>query len=154
MKSIHWIILLAAIGGLIFLMRKKISSVMTRGYKNNNPGNIRFDGETWQGEIKSDDPDFKAFKDIKWGYRAMFINLRSYFGIGVDTVEKIIYRYAPPEENDTEAYIRSVCEFTGFDRSEKIDTESEETNLVAALSYHENGITPNLTDVVAGHKLV
>jgi len=160
MKKDWEIIMILFLIILIFIIfRKPIKKAMTRGYRNNNPGNIRLTykngkKEYWQGEIDGTDKDFKTFKSMEWGYRAMFVTLRSYLGKKYDTIEEIINRYAPSSENNTEAYIKSVTGYTGIARDELIDTEAEENLLVAALSYHENGIKPDTNEINAGHKLL
>lgn len=76
------------------------------GLRNNNPGNIR-PGDSWVGMIGSNQ-GFVVFSDISWGIRAMATDLGNDMRKGLDTVRKLITEYAPPAENDTEAYIRSV----------------------------------------------
>ncbi|MBX9055585.1 structural protein P5, partial [Parabacteroides merdae] len=48
--------------------------IMTaRGLRNNNPGNIRINGDLFQGEVRpSKDKSFKQFTTMAYGYRAMF----------------------------------------------------------------------------------
>lgn len=73
---------------------------MTRGLRNNNPGNIRKDGTHWKGEVEpSRDAAFKQFESMAWGYRAMFKCLNTYSRkYGLDTIRKMISRWAPPSE--------------------------------------------------------
>lgn len=87
------------------------------GLRNNNPGNIRpFD--QWQGMIGTNQ-GFAVFKDISWGLRAMAIALKHELNVGNNTVAKLIYEYAPPADgNDTEAYISSVINSSGFSRNQ------------------------------------
>ena len=63
---------------------------MTRGLRNNNPGNIRKDGTHWKGEVEpSRDAAFKQFESMAWGYRAMFKCLNTYSRkYGLDTIRK------------------------------------------------------------------
>lgn len=83
------------------------------GLRNNNPGNLRT-GDNWQGMIGSNQ-GFVVFSDISWGIRALAIDL---FGDitkdGADTIRKLITAYAPPTENDTNAYIEAVVDYTGL----------------------------------------
>ena len=52
---------------------------MSRGLRNNNPGNIRLDGVHWKGEKEpSTDNEFKQFETKARGYRAMFQCLNTY----------------------------------------------------------------------------
>lgn len=88
---------------------------LTRGVRNNNPLNIRI-GNSWQGEVeRPTDKEFEQFKDMRWGIRAAFKLIRRYVErYGLNTVRKIIYRWAPPNENNTNAYILFVCHETGL----------------------------------------
>jgi len=135
---------------------------MTRGLRNNNPLNIRKGGDTFQGErIPSRDLSFKEFLSMPAGYRAAFIILSTYLAKGVNTIEKIVSRWAPSHENDTEKYIKFVVKVTKLPKN-KILTEAsgkDYIKVVAAMSYFENGITDPaaqvnaLADVEDGFKL-
>lgn len=87
-----------------------------RGIRNNNPGNIRW-GADWQGlkkDGKLQDPSFCVFKSPVWGIRALAKLLKNYQRLyGLNTPRKIINRYAPPNENQTQAYIQSVAHQLG-----------------------------------------
>lgn len=105
-----------------FLGRKEL----TRGIRNNNPGNLRFVAlNNWVGKIpyvQNTDTDkaFEQFTDIKYGIRAMLRVVINNIDKGNDTITKIISRYAPPSENDTKAYINSVSKTCGLQPDEKI----------------------------------
>lgn len=90
---------------------------MTRGLRNNNPGNIRHDGTRWQGEIiPSTDFAFKQFKTMAYGYRAMLKLLRNYALLHhCYTIRTMVSRWAPPSENDTKSYITTVAKVAGID---------------------------------------
>lgn len=93
-----------------------------RGLRNNNPGNIR-DNDNWQGEIGIDAAGFTIFKDCSWGLRALAIDLSTKIRNGYNTIRKIITRYAPPSENDTEAYISSVVGYTGIGSNTELSAD-------------------------------
>lgn len=118
-----------------------------RGIRNNNPGNIRW-GDDWQGlipESQRTDKSFCQFKTPEYGIRAMIIILRNYQRKhGLNTVSGIIKRWAPPNENDTQAYINSVARATGVDADKRIDTNDSRfmMKLVQAIIQHENGEQP------------
>jgi len=101
-------------------MRKYESS---RGWRNNNPLNIRR-GEQWNGlRAQQTDREFCQFLNMSFGYRAAVKVLKSYARILAQqgrpwTVENIISRWAPPGENDTEAYIQRVLELMGRERTD------------------------------------
>lgn len=145
---------------ILFLLRKPIDKLMTRGYRNNNPGNIRktydYKGNQtfWKGEVKGTDESFKKFATMADGYRALFALLLEYKSKGFDTITKIINRYAPSNENNSEAYIKTVSSKTGIDRNTPVNLKDENDfkNLVGAISFVENGLTPDLTDIDSGYK--
>lgn len=114
---------------------------MPRGIRNNNPGNIRWDGSTqWQGMTGQDDKGFIIFSSMAYGIRAMSKVLDSYARRGVNTVESVIATWAPAIENNVEAYVRSVEQQTGLSRH-KVLTAADRPALVAAIIKHENGKT-------------
>lgn len=77
--------------------------------KRNNPLNIRYSpNNNWVGQI-GEDNGFCVFKSPAYGFRAAFILLRNYKKQGLDTVEKIITKFAPPFENPTYHYIKFVA---------------------------------------------
>lgn len=92
------------------------------GLRNNNPGNVR-PSDPWQGMIGTNQ-GFAVFENIAWGLRAMGKAIIHEFNVGNDTVTKLIYEWAPPIENDTEAYISAMVASTGFSRNEKLTANS------------------------------
>lgn len=131
-----------------------------RGIRNNNPGNIRW-GDEWKGLVppgKRTDKDFCQFLESKWGIRALvkvLLNYRKRPGMpgvgnsGIDTVREIISRWAPPNENNTEAYIQSVAKACGVKPNEAIDITDKSLvlKMVKAIIQHENGVQP-YTDAI------
>ena len=88
-----------------------------RGIRNHNPLNIRRSADKWQGlKAQQEDREFFQFSEMKWGWRAAFRLLchTYYKKYGLKTIRAIINRWAPPKENDTQYYIRSVAERTGI----------------------------------------
>lgn len=120
----------------------KIMSTI-RGIRNNNPMNIRL-GDSWQGlSPTQNDKSFAQFISPEYGIRAGAKNLMTYASRGVNTIEKIISTWAPPNENDTESYIKSVVSQTGFDRKKVISKSAGDyLPLIKAIIRHENGINP------------
>lgn len=115
-----------------------------RGIRNNNPGNIRH-GDSWQGMAQEQaDSAFVQFEAPEWGVRAMVRILRSYHARGVDTLEEIIETWAPPVENNTEAYIEHVSKATGMLPGHGInpDNSFQMLDLIEAIIAHENGVQP------------
>lgn len=94
--------------------------ITPRGIRNNNPLNIR-KGNNWRGErANQKDPAFEEFQSMQLGVRAGFVIIRNYMsgynGLTekFNTIEKIISRWAPKNENDTKAYIEHVSKLTGI----------------------------------------
>jgi hypothetical protein len=119
------------------------TSGMTRGERNNNPGNIRFDTRwTWQGQVGKDAGDYLIFDTAQNGVRAMTRDLLAKITRGENTITKILYIYAPPSDNNpTPAYIASVSEWSGIGKDIVIapDDKSRMNALVTAMIRFENG---------------
>jgi hypothetical protein len=125
----------------------------TRGERNNNPGNIDRNNIQWQGmsPLQNGDPRFVVFSDAVWGIRALAKLLLTYYrGYNLDTVEKLINRWAPAIENDTGAYARNVANLCGVKEGEKIDVTNPTTLklLVIAIIKHENGRCIYKNDII------
>ena len=82
------------------------------GARNNNPLNLR-PGQPWEG-MTGQDGGFVVFSSPVWGFRAAVKVYIHYADRGLDTITKIISTWAPSSENDTAAYIASVCQSTGY----------------------------------------
>ena len=120
-----------------------------RGYRNNNPLNIR-KGQAWLGLSKTQtDQSFAQFVDMVYGYRAAFIIMaKTYRGRGIRTIADIIRTFAPSTENNTEAYIRYVekemkAQF-GYIRDTEMPEPTSDSflywnGLVTAMTIYENG---------------
>ena len=115
-----------------------------RGFRNNNPGNIRH-GNEWLGlSGEQTDVHFDQFQSVEYGIRAMLKILETYRQkYHLHTVEEIISRWAPPNENNTAAYIESVCR--SIDAAQPLRWVSAIAPLpaiVAGIIHHENGRQP------------
>jgi hypothetical protein len=115
---------------------------------NNNPLNIRTSNDKFVGEIPSSN-DFKAFESNYYGYRAAFKIINTYIKkYGLNTVEEIINRWAPPIENNTEAYINFVCNKTGYDRDTVfVENDPGIIKLVWAMAWIEQGKNQGYYDI-------
>ena len=115
---------------------------LTRGERNNNPGNIVKSDIFWRGEIAGDDSRFESFATPDEGIRALAVILQNYQKkYGLNTVRGIINRYAPPVENDTGAYINAVSSALGVSPDASLNLADPGTllPLVTAIIKHENG---------------
>lgn len=124
---------------------------MTRGLRNNNPGNIRYDGTAWDGLANPpSDGTFFVFTDPKYGIRAMARILSNYVTVDgiASTVSDLITRWAPPSENDTAAYIADVDGQLGLTPGNDAVNPTD-PNFIAAIIRHENGIQPYASNTIA-----
>ena len=130
-----------------------------RGLRNNNPLNIEKTrgGNPWQGEIvPSADSRFAQFKSMAYGYRAAFKLLNNYQrNYGIDTIRKMISRWAPSNENYTHNYVKAVSERSGVPADVRVTTTNRDVMvpIVSAMSFVENGIEARMSDVEAGWEL-
>lgn len=129
---------------------------LSRGLRNNNPGNIRLLPPTYKGEVDSTDTAFKQFQSMAYGYRAMFVLLYTYQKkYHLHTIAEMITRYAPAVENHTQAYIEAVSEWSGVPATSHITATNGDimVPVVAAMSRVENGTVAVMSDVEKGWKL-
>lgn len=123
-----------------------MANKIPRGIRNNNPGNIRYTGTEWRGlATPPSDGAFCIFTHPAFGIRALGMVLRNYNRYhGIRTIKRIIARFAPSSENNTAAYVQSVCKAAGFDDSLQLDLENEAVllSLIKAIIKHENGRQP------------
>lgn len=136
----------------------------TRGVRNNNPGNIDYNPRNdWKGQLGLElgvpKPRFARFDTPENGIRALGKLLLAYRGkdgmpgvggSGIDTVRETISRWAPGNENDTEAYISSVAKALCVQPNQVINVRLPATlrGLVMAIIRHENGGEPHQDAVI------
>lgn len=138
--------LLAGLGALAIFGGGGVAVyTMTRGLRNNNPGNIRDDGSPWVGLANPrNDGAYLKFTDAVYGIRAMAKIISNYVLIDglVPTVTALISRWAPPGENNTGAYIADVSAQLGVAPNDPLDLSQDLPALIAAIIQHENGLQP------------
>ena len=94
---------------------------------------------------------------MAYGYRAAWKTLQSYYNrfcaqSRAFTVRNIITLWAPPKENDTEAYIRTVLRLSGIGGKENllppenVDSYGRISKLIAAMTCMECGIPYSKVD--------
>lgn len=129
-----------------------------RGIRNNNPLNIRHNrNNRWQGVYeKQTDPEFVRFASMQFGIRAGFVIIRNYIKAGHKDVSSIISRWAPSNENDTDAYIRHVCEMADLSPFQELRFEDKPTmlRLVDAMIRVECGKPVSQCDILRGYEMV
>ncbi|MGO4364531.1 structural protein P5 [Pseudomonas sp. PAB10] len=129
----------------------------TRGVRNRNPGNIDYNpANQWQGQLKPDpaiEKRFARFDTAENGIRALgklLINYRGKDGMpgvggqGIDTPREFVARWAPGNENNTEAYIAAIAKRLGVQPSDVIDIKNPATlrAVMFGIIVHENGGNP------------
>lgn len=118
----------------------------SRAWRNNNPGNLE-DGKFARnhGAIGTDGR-FAIFPDTATGFNAMasLLATNSYQKL---TIEGAINRYAPPNENNVENYLKSIERQTGFLRSTPMNNLSKDNllNLAKAMAKHEGNMSGKKT---------
>lgn len=114
-----------------------------------NPMNIRISSSRWLGLVGSY-KGFCEFSSFEYGLRAGIVLLRNYIRRGYNTVSRIINRYAPPFENNTDAYINYVCEFCHVDRDTRIIFGDDYfISLVIAVCFVESKYYVTTQDVLS-----
>ena len=112
-----------------------------RGIRNNNPLNIRLSSDKWQGQVLpprgSGEGAFCQFYSMEYGWRAAFVILcRTYYGkYGLKTIRDIVSRWAPAKENNTEAYIRHVSDYTGISPNKVLGSPQEHPTQWLLIGY-------------------
>jgi hypothetical protein len=112
-----------------------------RGVSLANPGNIRR-GDPWRGlTVDQPDKDFCKFSSPVWGFRALALNLLAYQRLGVRTIKDVITRWAPPSENNTQAYIDAVSQDMRLSPTQLLDLThyNDAYALCKAITTHEQG---------------
>ena len=122
------------------LPRTEVYRMLPKGIRLNNPGNIQKTKHMWPGEVPSSDPRFKQFATMEDGVRELYRLLVEHIKEGQDNVPELISTWAPPNENNTPAYIKAVCKLTGFAPDHPIQPTYELLQpLVHAICRVENG---------------
>lgn len=117
---------------------------ITRGIRNNNPGNIVRAADKWQG-LAAEQPDekFYTFETPEHGIRAMGKLLMNYQEKhGLQTINDLINRWAPPFENDTKGYAKFVADKVGVKPTDRVQVSDIMPEMVAAMITMENGSNP------------
>jgi hypothetical protein len=101
------------------------------GGERNNPGNIMIPGTHTLAKFSSVEEGLRRMAKLLLGYE---------HNLHLDTIAKIVSRYAPPSENDTAAYIRDVAKRTGFGPGQHLDLNNPGvlSALISAMTKHED----------------
>lgn len=128
-------------------VKKTVDKITARGIRNNNPGNIFYDGTAWQGLANPpSDGKFCIFVSPDYGFRALGHILTNYQKQhGINTIRGIITRWS---ETDQEAYIANVSRELEIGPDQPINIPDWLGALAAAICRQENGYVPyNQSDI-------
>ena len=108
------------------------------GFKNNNPGNIRYNPKI-RGVIGRSANGFAIFANRWSGLAAMRRLLSGYISKGFNTISKIINRYAPAADNNKpDIYISFVSQKAGIRPDDKL-TPADLEKIIPAMVQMEHG---------------
>lgn len=115
-------------------------AALPRGLRDNNPGDLEQPpGTPWNGTVGMDGP-FVIFPDTTWGLRALAKDLINNINGGYDSITSLITKFAPPSENNTDAYISAVAADTSIDPGVQLGTDQDTiVSLMRAIINHELG---------------
>jgi hypothetical protein len=93
-----------------FYVQPGEASYPTRAQRNNNPGNLEYSAFTRAHGATGTDGRFAIFSSSDAGFLCLIelLALAAYQSL---SIEDAIARYAPANENDTEAYVNNVCDW-------------------------------------------
>lgn len=137
---------------------EEFNNTKSLGYSLNNPGNIRKSSTKFKGEIESNG-EFKKFKTMKYGFRAMTSLLHTYIKNGHNTVYKILIRYAPTGDgnNNPSRYTNSVIKLANVKSNQTLSTPDFKNgnmlNIMYAMTKVEQGYVPNIHDLHEGYMM-
>ena len=155
----------AEAAGLPEFGNAQLGQELPRGIRNNNPGNIKRSGESWEGLANPGDMTdyqrretvFCVFSEPVWGLRAMGRVLLNYqTKHRLTTVAAMIGRWAPPDDdNKTKAYVSFVAQRMNIGEGEVFDFRNPDRGplMMSAIVRQENGIQPYSADqIVLAHE--
>lgn len=118
------------------------SAYLSRGIRNNNPGNLNFAGQKGATLESGPNARFASFPTMLEGIAALDRQVMLYLKRGKNTIDQIIDIYAPSSDgNNTSSYKSYLSQYTGLGVKEKIDGSNFEVmkKLIQGIINHENG---------------
>ncbi len=118
------------------------SAYLSRGIRNNNPGNLNFAGQKGATLESGPNARFASFPTMLEGIAALDRQVMLYLKRGKNTIDQIIDIYAPSSDgNNTSSYKSYLAQYTGLGVKEKIDGSNFEImrKLIQGIINHENG---------------
>ena len=134
---------------------------LPRGLRNNNPLNIRYvKSNNWLGKIDGEgkqDKAFEEFDSLEHGLRAAYVLLYNYMEkSNLCSINAIISRWAPMNENRTDVYINAVSKDVAVRPSDTIKFNDPYTMvaLVQAMVKVECGVNIQYADIFMAYYAV
>ncbi|HAP0195195.1 TPA: lytic transglycosylase domain-containing protein [Escherichia coli] len=118
------------------------SAYLSRGIRNNNPGNLNFAAQKGATLESGPNARFASFPTMLEGIAALDRQVMLYLKRGKNTIDQIIDIYAPSSDgNNTSSYKSYLSQYTGLGVKEKIDGSNFEImrKLIQGIINHENG---------------
>lgn len=113
-----------------------------RGLRNNNPGNIRISNVKWEGKVpreKNTDGSFEQFCAPEFGIRALVMNAKNYqVKYNLWTPRAMIWKWAPPNENNSDKYVQDVVRIfhqSSYEKARNITADTSFTMTDPELAY-------------------
>ena len=108
----------------------------TRSWRNNNSGNMEYGKFAKAHGAIGTDGRFAIFPDEKTGDKAReaLIFNGKYRNL---SLKDAIYKYAPPKENNTELYYKTIKNAVGMDKKMSDYSASERQAILNAMKKHE-----------------
>jgi len=120
------------------------------GVRLNNPFNIRFSRRNmWLGQIGNVN-GFCKFILPFYGVRAFALLYRTYLFTGRNTISLFIRSYAPSAENNTDLYVKFVCNYMGCDPHYKLSLKDFHKFALAVCSYEIGSYSIQFVDQIEG----
>lgn len=113
-----------------------------RGLRNNNPGNLEKTNGKWGAEVDGKDSRFATYATPEAGLNALSnLLINKYNGL---SLEKIISKYAPSHENDTNSYIKNLASSAGIDSKTPLNLNDPNIRIpvMKGIIKIENGFQP------------
>jgi hypothetical protein len=131
-------------------MKTNLNNHRVRGLRNNNPGNLVRTKIAWKGKLtasKNTDTKFEQFENLEFGIMAQLKDLIHDINKGKNNVRALISEYAPANENNTQAYIASVCKTIGVTATQKLTSINEQFLLKLARAIYKVELGTSHTDI-------
>ena len=134
-------------GSITSILGRSIGDVVTtstkRGFRNNNPTNIKWASPiNWVGQKGKDADGFVIFDTVENGLRAGAMNAKNKIKRGLNTVRKIILDWTSGDDPVVQAnYIKTVASRMQRGADDPV-TNSDIPRLLDGIVYFENGSQP------------